>query len=116
MAHATTGAPVAPKPHYRQYWLIFGLLAVLTLVEVGVVYLPLSKPVIVTMLVVLALVKAGMVGLYFMHLLHETTILKLMVCVPLALGAIYSVGLIWEAFWRVAWRFIDSANVIEALL
>jgi caa(3)-type oxidase subunit IV len=117
MAHATTsGVPVAPKPHYRQYAIIFGALAVLTAVEIGVVYLPIAKPIVVTMLIVLALVKAGMVGLYFMHLMQETTILKLMVCVPLALGALYSGFLIWEAFWRVAWRFIGSARYIETLL
>lgn len=115
MAHATASAHEAPKPHYRQYWIIFVLLAVLTAVEIGVVYLPISKALIWASLIILAIVKAGLVGLYFMHLLHETMILRLTVVIPLTLPFLYAVVLIWEAWWRIAWRFMGSARLWEAV-
>src|SRR5688572_12527592 len=95
-AHAGHAPSAAPQPHYRQYWLIFGLLAVLTALEIGVVYMPLARWMIVVALIFLAVVKAALVGLYFMHLLHETTILKLMVAIPLSLPPLYAVILIAE--------------------
>jgi caa(3)-type oxidase subunit IV len=113
MAHAASNA--APKPHYRQYWTIFALLAVLTAVEIGATYVPVHRHLIIATLVVLAIVKAALVGLFFMHLLHETMILRLTVTIPLALAGVYAIALIYEAGWRVAWRFMTSGRVLQAL-
>ena len=52
-------------------------------------------------LVSLALTKAAIVGLYYMHLKHETRILKLTVAIPVAAPAVYALVLISEAAWRL---------------
>lgn len=86
----------------REYGVIFGLLTVLTALEVGVVYVPgIAKPLLVSALVVLAAAKASLVGLFFMHLKHETRVLRLTVLIPMTLPAIYAVILIGEAVWRL---------------
>jgi len=85
-----------------QYLAVFLLLAVLTAVEVGVVYLPgIAKGPMVLALVGLALAKASLVGLFFMHLRHETRALKLTVAVPLMTPGLYALVLVAEAGWRL---------------
>ena len=87
----------------KQYWVIFVYLLVLTVLEVGLVYIPgLGKGLMVSGLLLLAITKAALVGLFFMHLKHETKILKLTVAIPMASPALYAVVLIAEAAWRLA--------------
>ena len=59
--------------HHKEpnYMGVFYLLAVLTVLEIGVIYLPIGKLIIGFMLVIMALVKAALVGMYFMHLKFE---------------------------------------------
>jgi cytochrome c oxidase subunit IV len=86
----------------KEYAAIFVALTVLTLVEVGVVYVPgIAKPLLVSALCGLALVKAALVGLFYMHLRHETRVLQLTVAIPLATPVLYAVVLIAEAAWRM---------------
>jgi cytochrome c oxidase subunit 4 len=85
----------------KEYWIIFAALAVLTGLEVGVVYVPgIGKKLLVAGLILLALAKAALVALFYMHLKHETRILKLTVFIPLSTPAIYATVLIMEAAWR----------------
>ena len=49
----------------------------------------------------LALVKATLVGWFFMHLGHETKPLKLTVAIPMCVPAFYAFVLIAEAAWRL---------------
>ncbi|HEY7725866.1 MAG TPA: cytochrome C oxidase subunit IV family protein [Anaeromyxobacteraceae bacterium] len=86
----------------KQYLQVFLALALLTALEVGVVYLPaIGKGPMVLALVGLAVTKAALVGLFFMHLRYETRIMRLTVAIPLATPAIYAVVLIAEATLRV---------------
>lgn len=88
----------------KQYWKVFGVLFALTILEVGVAVLPgVPRTALVLALVGMALTKAGVVGYYFMHLGHETRVMKLTVAVPFAAPAIYAVVLISEAAWRLIW-------------
>jgi caa(3)-type oxidase subunit IV len=81
---------------------IFAILAGLTLLEVVVAKMPgISRKLIGVALVGLALTKAGIVGLYYMHLKHETRILKLTVAIPIAAPTVYALVLITEAAWRL---------------
>ena len=100
-AHASTDG--FPKPHYKEYWVIFGALSILTLAELGVVYLEatIGKGLVVSALVAMAIAKAMLVGLFFMHLKHETNVLRWTVAVPLALPFVYALVLIAEAMWRL---------------
>ncbi len=86
----------------RPYLLVFLALVVLTALELGVVYVPgISHGLLVSALILLALAKAGLVLMQFMHLGHETRALKLTVIVPFALPALYAFVLISEAGWRL---------------
>lgn len=85
----------------KEYWVIFGALAVLTALEVGVVYVPgIGKGLLVSALILLAIGKAALVALFYMHLKHETRVLKLTVAIPMAVPAVYAVVLILEGAWR----------------
>jgi caa(3)-type oxidase subunit IV len=87
----------------KRYLLVFGLLTVLTVVEIGVVYVPgIGFSPLVAALVLLALAKAGLVLTHFMHLGQETRGLKLTVVVPFMLPAAFAVVLIAEAAWRAS--------------
>lgn len=103
VAHGPAGAHAHHKPNLKEYFVIFLVLFVLTVLEVGVAKIPgLSKKVMGLALVGLAVSKAACVGLYYMHLKHETKVLKLTVALPFAAPAIYALVLIGEAAWRIA--------------
>jgi cytochrome c oxidase subunit 4 len=70
------------EPNYMAIW---GWLAALTVIELIVAYLPLTKFAIVAMLVVLAFTKAALVALYFMHLKFERRTLMLIAVTPVLL-------------------------------
>ena len=96
--HATGHAP-----NRREYMVIFAVLAVLTAIEVGVAQIPgIGKGSLTVALVGLAVTKAAIVGLYYMHLKHETQIMKLTVALPMAFPVIYAVFLIADGAWRLA--------------
>jgi len=54
----------------KEYWMVFGALFALTILEVGVVYMGVPKTPLFLALSGLAVVKASLVGLFFMHLKH----------------------------------------------
>lgn len=64
-------SPEAIKASVRTYMMVFGALAVLTAVTVGVSYLHLSFAGAVAVALLVASVKASLVALYFMHLKGE---------------------------------------------
>lgn len=64
---------------------IFYALTVLTIIEVGVFKLPIAKVLIAILLVGLALSKASLVAMYFMHLKFERKTLALIAITPLLL-------------------------------
>lgn len=67
------------------YMAVFYWLAALTAIEVGVVYLPLTKLALGAILVVLAFTKAALVALYFMHLKFERRTMLLVAATPVIL-------------------------------
>ncbi len=87
----------------RTYLLVFGLLFVLTVLEVGVASpsLGIGRRSMVVALVGLALAKAALVAFFFMHLRHERRALRLTVLVPFVFPALYAVALVAEAGWRL---------------
>jgi len=74
----------------RGYLFVFGALLVLTMVTVGVSYLHLPKAPAITIGLSIALIKASLVAMYFMHLKGE----RPMVYWPLSLTAFLFVGLL----------------------
>lgn len=91
-----------PAPRERtSYLAAFGVLVVLTLVELGLVRsggIPHRAAVIA--LVAIAAAKAMLIGLFYMHLRYETRILKLTVLGPLVAPAVYGLLLMLDAAWR----------------
>lgn len=85
----------------RSYLIAFLVLVVLTLAELGVVYVPgIGRGMLISALVLLAVAKAGLVLMSFMHLGHEARGLKWSVVLPLLLPAAYAAVLMVEAEWR----------------
>ncbi len=64
-------------PHVpaRTYIGVFAALAVLTAIEIGVTYLPIPR---VPVLVPLALAKAALVALFYMHLKYDRRVLAML--------------------------------------
>jgi cytochrome c oxidase subunit 4 len=67
------------------YIAIFWWLLVLTILEVAVIYVPMAKLIIVILLIGMALSKASLVAMYFMHLRFEPRTLGIIALVPLIL-------------------------------
>lgn len=59
----------------RVYLLVFGALAVLTALTVGVAYISLPFALAITVALVIATVKGGLVAGYFMHLISEKQVI-----------------------------------------
>ena len=98
------GAHVAHghKPNRREYLVIFVVLFVLTVLEVIVAQIPgIGKTTLGVLLVGMAVAKAAIVGLFYMHLKQETRILRTAIAIPLAAPALYAFVLIAEAAWRL---------------
>jgi cytochrome c oxidase subunit 4 len=89
------------KPDIREYFVIFAVLFVLTVIEVGVTKVPgIARGLMILALMLLAVSKAAIVALFYMHLKHETKVLKLTVALPVAAPAVYALVLMSEAAWR----------------
>lgn len=59
------------QKHVRTYMLVFGALAILTVVTVGVSYLHLPTLQAILLAMVIATVKGSLVAAFFMHLISE---------------------------------------------
>ena len=92
----------APTAHRKQYMAIFAVLFIATVLEIGVVEIGLGKAALISALVGLAVGKAWLVMYYFMHLNHETKIMKWTVYIPFVFPALYAVVLIADGWWRMA--------------
>jgi cytochrome c oxidase subunit 4 len=67
------------------YIAVFWWLLVLTVMEIAVIYMPMAKMAIAFLLVSMAISKASLVALYFMHLKFERLTLALVALSPFAL-------------------------------
>jgi cytochrome c oxidase subunit 4 len=72
------------KEHLRIYVMVFVALAVLTVVTVGISYLRLPTATAISVAMVVATVKAGLVAGYFMHLLTEEKVILWLLLLCLA--------------------------------
>jgi cytochrome c oxidase subunit IV len=101
MAETAIAAHAEHHASRKTYVGIFLALGVLTALEIALVKTPgIGKDPMIAGLVFLAVTKAALVGLYFMHLKWETKIMKWMVGIPLCTPAVYAVVLIADAMWR----------------
>jgi cytochrome c oxidase subunit 4 len=82
------------------YLRIFYILLALTIVEVAIVYLHLPRTLLVALLIVLAVWKAALVALHFMHLKFEKTTLMMIALSPFVLCVFLILMLIPDIFPR----------------
>ena len=82
--------------HNAPYMLIWGVLLVLTLAEVGYAFLSLPKIWLAIGLIVMAVWKAILVALYYMHLRWEPKRLWVLAVAPLPLVVILITAVITE--------------------
>ena len=90
---------MAGEHKHPNYMAIFWLLAILTVVEIAVVFLPFGKMVNGTLLTGLAVGKAALVAMYFMHLKFETRTLGLIAITPLAIATLLVFVILPDSFY-----------------
>ena len=95
------------------YMAIFWWLFALTVIEVGVIFTPFAKIVIAILLISLAISKASLVAMYFMHLRFERRTLGLIAVTPLLLGTLLVFILIPDQS-AVPHRTSDAVKVTPA--
>jgi len=78
----------AQEHKHPNYIAVWAMLAILTVVEVAIVYFRLTREWLILVLVLLAAWKALLVALYFMHLKFEPKRLLIIVLTPLPLALI----------------------------
>ena len=97
------------------YTAVFLALTVLTVVEIGVVFVPISKLVIGIALILLALVKATLVALYFMHLRYEKFALGVIAFTPLILCTLLIFSLLPDLTGTEHKTEVQNAAQVEAV-
>ena len=85
---------------HPNYMRIFWILLVLTIVEVAIAYTGLPKLLLVSLLVVLAVWKAALVALHFMHLKFERRTLMMIALSPCVLCEVLILMLMPDMFPR----------------
>ncbi len=95
---------------HPNYMAIFYYLAILTAIELGVIFLPISKVIIAVLLCVFAVWKAALVAMYFMHLKLETRTLGLIAVTPLVIATLLVFVLLPDGF-AVAKKTSDDKKV-----
>jgi len=83
---------------HPNYMAIFWYLAVLTVVEIAVIYTPFGKLTIGVLLCALALTKAALVAMYFMHLKFEARTLGMVAVTPLLIATLLIFVLLPDGF------------------
>ena len=90
-------SPEAVKKQVRAYVAVFGALAVLTVLTVGVSYLHLSLEKAIALALVIASIKAALVASVFMHLNNE----KKVVWLVLVLAIVFFFVLLMMPSWHL---------------
>lgn len=85
---------------HPNYMRIFWILFVLTIVEVAIAYMGLPKVLLISLLVVLAVWKAALVALHFMHLKFERKTLAWIALSPFVLCVFLILMLLPDIFPR----------------
>jgi cytochrome c oxidase subunit IV len=84
----------------RPYLAVFIALAVLTFLELGVTYLNLPR---IPLLVPLALIKASLVAMFYMHLKYDRKVFSLM----FIFGLVFGIGLIFSLIFLFQPQLLD---------
>jgi|TARA_B100000315_G_scaffold5286_1_gene5282 caa(3)-type oxidase subunit IV len=75
-------------------------LAILTILEVGIAYIDISRSGQVVLLLAFAATKMMLVAMIYMHLRYETRVLKWILFVPIPAGILFTVALMYDLPFR----------------
>jgi len=89
----------AQEHSHPNYWAVWLMLLILTLFELGVAFLPWSKEILILLLLGMAVWKALLVAMYFMHLKWEGNRMRIFAIAPLPLTVIIVIAVITEFRW-----------------
>ncbi len=84
---------------HPNYWASWAYLLILTVVELGIAFLPWTKEVQILVLLFLAIWKALLVALFFMHLKWEGNRMRIFAIAPLPLTVIVIIAALTELVW-----------------
>jgi caa(3)-type oxidase subunit IV len=90
---------------YRLYWIIWGVLLALTLLMMVVGSVTIPKGMLVGILLVAMLVKASLIGGYFMHLRFE----RLALVISVAAGLLATAAVLFSLIAPDGVRVLNSA-------
>jgi len=93
-AHATTGT----------YLRIAAILVMITLLEVGVFYVPAFQSALVPVLLVLSAIKFALVVMFYMHLKFDNKLFAMLLGGPLLLGLLVVVSLLFLFYGGIRLR------------
>ena len=93
--HTEEGGHPTPK----KYVIIAAILAVITAIEVAVVYFNLATAFLITILIIMSAVKFSMVAMYFMHLKFDNKLFSYMFVggMVLTIGGILALMVLFNA-------------------
>ena len=86
------------------YLRVAAILVIITLIEVGVFYVPAFQPVLVPVLLVLSAVKFALVVMFYMHLKSDHPFFRFLFSGPLILAVGVMIGLLFLFFGAVHLR------------
>jgi cytochrome c oxidase subunit 4 len=82
-------------PGVSTYLTVAGVLTVITLVEVGVFYVPTFHPVLAPILLTLSALKFSLVVMFYMHLKSDHRLFAMLFSVPLLIAVVVGVSLLF---------------------
>ena len=82
-------------PSVGTYLTVAAVLTVITLVEVGIFYVPAFKPVLAPVLLTLSAAKFSLVVMFYMHLKGDHQLFKVIFTVPLLIAVAVGVALLF---------------------
>ena len=96
MSDEPGGEPTLERAHpsTRTYVTVFLVLAIVTAIEVGVGSLGMAKPLQIGILLALAVGKALLVALFYMHLRYDQRVIVLIAASPLLLMSVLVIALL----------------------
>jgi len=82
-------------PSTATYLVIAAILTVITVVEVGVFYVPAFQPILAPTLLVLSAVKFALVVMFYMHLKFDHSLFRAVFILPLLIAAAVIIALLF---------------------
>jgi cytochrome c oxidase subunit 4 len=93
-AAETRGHEAREHPGPTVYLVVAAFLALLTVMELVVFYVPALRPVLVPVLIILGAAKFALVAMFYMHLKYEGWLLTSILVFPLLIATILVVALL----------------------